>query len=489
MGPQGRYRANGRLVSQPGRRRTDSRRWGWETGLAILVAFGAGVAVGALAFSGSTDPADDLGAGPSTTVPQTADSTTTVPVTTDTGGPTTTLPAELRDIGGRLIVVDPSRGRADGTGTTDDPMQSLATAIEAAEPGGTIVLREGTYVHTPGDLPTTIIGTPDEWITIRGWPRERAIIAPTDGDGLRLTDSMYVEIRDLEFAGPSSATTGAGIRVDKGSRHIRVVDNLIYGFAAHGVGITQASAVFVEGNEMHDLANRSPFQTSAISLYQPQGDPTGDEFDNVIRNNVVYRTENLVPRDDGQFTDGNCIIIDDGRNEQGNTATVAYEGTTLVENNVCYDNGGRGIFVFKSDNVVVRFNTLFHNLRSDAIDGAEITVSQASNVSIRSNFVWPSDGEDHLSIDDADEVEVSLNLVTTTIEPASGFAVVADPLLLDPTTDDQVSDFRIGCASSELVNRGGTDFPGTDGRGVERGTPADVGALEYSSTDPDRADC
>jgi hypothetical protein len=39
------------------------------------------------------------------------------------------------------------------------------------------------------------------------------------------------------------------------------------------------------------------------------------------------------------------------RQQQGGTIT-AYTGSTLIENNVCFNNGGRGIHIFRADNVV-----------------------------------------------------------------------------------------------------------------------------------------
>ena len=62
-----------------------------------------------------------------------------------------------------------------------------------------------------------------------------------------------------------------------------------------------------------------------------------------------------------EHSDGNGIIIDDFRNTQQNKAPYPYK--TLVENNVCYFNGGKGIHVFFSDNVTVRNNTCYFNNR------------------------------------------------------------------------------------------------------------------------------
>ncbi|NJK87032.1 MAG: DUF1565 domain-containing protein [Bacteroidales bacterium] len=64
-------------------------------------------------------------------------------------------------------------------------------------------------------------------------------------------------------------------------------------------------------------------------------------------------------------TDGNGIILDDFHCSQswdiGQTGGVNYPHASLIENNLCYNNGGRGIHIFNSDNATIRNNTCYYN--------------------------------------------------------------------------------------------------------------------------------
>lgn len=68
-------------------------------------------------------------------------------------------------------------------------------------------------------------------------------------------------------------------------------------------------------------------------------------------------------------TDANGIILDDFRNSQDTAGSESAPGlndrpyihSTLVENNLCYQNGNRGIHAFKSDYLTIKNNTCYKN--------------------------------------------------------------------------------------------------------------------------------
>ena len=121
----------------------------------------------------------------------------------------------------------------------------------------------------------------------------------------------------------------------------------------------------IEGNTVHDNAMRSHYQGSGITLFQARGPVNGgNAFTNVIRGNYVYGNRNEVRHRDGRLTDGNCIILD-------KFDEVGYTGRTLIENNVCAENGGRGIHAYRSSNFVARNNTLWQNMGSGRSRPAE----------------------------------------------------------------------------------------------------------------------
>ena len=83
----------------------------------------------------------------------------------------------------------------------------------------------------------------------------------------------------------------------------------------------------------------------------------------------------------GNLTDGNGIIYD----------TCRGEGATLIENNLCYDNGGRGIHAFMSDNITIRHNTVYQNGRTHGDAG--IRPVGCNNVKIDDNIIVGRPGQ------------------------------------------------------------------------------------------------
>jgi hypothetical protein len=90
--------------------------------------------------------------------------------------------------GGRTLHVLPGDGGGDGTGA--DPFKGLAAALEAAQPGDTVLLRPGSYA--PARFPRDgVAGKP---ITLRGADPERCVI---DGPGPAKADKSQDVALDL----------------------------------------------------------------------------------------------------------------------------------------------------------------------------------------------------------------------------------------------------------------------------------------------------
>ena len=83
----------------------------------------------------------------------------------------------------------------------------------------------------------------------------------------------------------------------------------------------------------------------------------------MIRNNICHDNMAVNLPGDPPHSDGNGIIVDDFLNSQSKHPAGSYSFPTLVENNLSYRNGGRGVHIFLSENVVVRNNTCCHNNR------------------------------------------------------------------------------------------------------------------------------
>lgn len=147
-----------------------------------------------------------------------------------------------------------------------------------------------------------------------------------------------------------------------------------------------------------------------------------------------------------------------------------YLGSTLIQNNLCYENGGRGVHVFRSKNVVAVNNTLINNLRHPEIDGGELTVGFSSAVVYRNNLTSASrPGAGAVVWDGQVELDHNVHIGQAPTQLGAGDQVTA--VALNP-------DFTLA-QYSPAINAGSTVLaPTTDVRGVRRDARPDVGAFE-----------
>ena len=113
---------------------------------------------------------------------------------------------------------------------------------------------------------------------------------------------------------------------------------------------------------------------------------------NLFQANLSYDNQNSVDEKNsnsgGHTTDGNGIIIDDGDHTQAETNVPPYEGLTLVIDNVVFNNGGRGIHVFHTANVVVANNVAYQDVKDPKLQGpaSEFSTSLSRRVTFLNNI-------------------------------------------------------------------------------------------------------
>ncbi|MEM9652407.1 MAG: right-handed parallel beta-helix repeat-containing protein [Actinomycetota bacterium] len=378
----------------------------------------------------------------------------------------------------RALFVDGTRPDGPHLGTIAAPFHRPIDALNVVEPGTTIYLRGGVYnLETHGSNILRRSGTPDAWIHIRPYPGEAVeIISGGEwGNGFEFQGSAYATIAGFTFTGRDDSIHGSGVFGKDGSHDIVVSDNYIEGFGGAGVSFVRSSRITVERNEVRNNAARSFFQGSGISLFEAEGPlrPNGG-YANVIRANHVVGNYNGVPSREGRLTDGNCIIID-FFNETN------YQGSTLVENNVCVENGGRGVHVFYSSNVVARNNTLIRNGWSADLFGgrAEMVAARGENISFYNNLVINRENVAAILNSRAEGVYVN-NLVASGPPDGDGNGLLpAEGALLGATeAGASLEQFR-PLSSSVLIGAGRPDLQSPiDALGERRPRRGTIGALE-----------
>lgn len=153
-------------------------------------------------------------------------------------------------------------GNADGSGTEQDPFDSIAAAVAAASAGTAVRVHAGQYA---GDIfLSDVAGTEDAPIWIGGAPgEERPVIGGAESsEGLHVSGARFLVLHDLEITG----TTGNGVNLDdrgdysdaEALRHVVIRNLSIHAIGTGGnndcLKISGANDFFVLDSEFADCS-------------------------------------------------------------------------------------------------------------------------------------------------------------------------------------------------------------------------------------------
>jgi parallel beta-helix repeat protein len=414
---------------------------------------------------------------------------------------------------GKTYYVDASKATS-GDGLSEaNAFKTLGEAANVTAAGDVVLVKDGTYAA----FQETTSGKSNGWITWRNFPNHKPLISFNGWQGIYIKGS-YVEIDGLTVRGNNANVTlagalkqgkgcqntsgdyeaiynGNGIYVDSRSsasnnptgekyHHITIKNCTVYDCGGPGIGTIQADYIIVENCKVYNNSWYSLFGTSGISLYQHVNSDANQEVKNIIRNNIIYDNKMLVPWVFGncKFTDGNGIIIDDFKNTQNGSTFGKYLGKTLIENNVVYNNGGRGIHCFLSDNITIVHNTCYQNGATTEIDEGEITFygNFVENCSIYNNILVARTGEKVNTVGNNAARYLHQNNLYFNSEVGSQLSTIGksgDPLFVNPATGD----FRLKSGSPAIDYGQSTLYlPQKDilGNARTKGKAADCGAFE-----------
>ncbi len=437
--------------------------------------------------------------------------------------------------------VSPNGSGTDGL-TEQTAFRKINDLYALTIPGDTVLVMNGTYTEPNFKAPIAYIdksGRPDAYITYKNYPGHRPKIKSRNITAIRLVGASYVVIEGFDVEGSRNEVSfeeadrllcddldsservniaqGNGIDivaeysdVNKISHHIIIRNNRVSNFGSSGIGAQRADYLTIENNTVFDTALYSPYDTSGISLYQqrdleliPDAD-AGKILKNIIRGNISYGNKNLfgfARGFDGKkcdrtapITDGNGIIIDDFLNTQNKVPALdkrPYRGRTLIENNIVYGNGGRGINVYSTNHVDVVNNTLYKNGLTGT-DFSEVSSIDTSDVRYLNNIIYALPDRKVNSIggalSDAKTVRYDNNLIFggSGFDPVSGSNnfVGQDPKFVNADANDFAPSEGSPAIDRGLVSLNGLQAPKIDQRGTARPQRGgiDIGAVELAGS-------
>lgn len=282
------------------------------------------------------------------------------------------------------------QGNDNNVGSKSSPWKTMQFAVTQTAPGDLVLVEDGTY---EGPVIMTKSGEPGAYITLKAVNKWGAKVAVANGegnaDGIKAA-ANYLTIDGFELydISPQVGHHGNGVTVYD-NHHVNILNNRIHDFGGSGIQAAHFDHVLIENNVVFNNAKYNPNQNSGISLYQARAVDDAPGYHAIIRHNRSYGNINLVLTPANITRDGNGILIDDFRNSTGDVTNVIFPHRTLIENNLCYDNGGKGIQVFKSNYVDIFNNTAYHNNHDEQNPGtwrAELSVAYSTGTVWRNNI-------------------------------------------------------------------------------------------------------
>ncbi|MFZ4122085.1 MAG: hypothetical protein ACOYKM_10525 [Caulobacterales bacterium] len=260
----------------------------------------------------------------------------------------------------RVVWVDGNAPLGHGDGSSQNPHRTIQDALTGVQPGDHLRVRPGVYrenvVLTPEHS-----GRPEAWVVLESdVPLAARIEPPQERPAIQILAS-YIEIHGFST---TNTTTEPCIATEAPGSYIRIIENTAHDCGGGGITLVRGEGYHVEGNVVARNAFTNRYQMSGISLFQPRGPAQCEPWCNVICRNIAYANDNHAqPLVGNVRSDGNGIIVDDSYNEQNGSTAGPYQGSTLIEDNLAFANGGSGLRAYLSDRVLMRRNTSYRNMQ------------------------------------------------------------------------------------------------------------------------------
>ncbi len=408
--------------------------------------------------------------------------------------------------------VDTNDGLAETT-----PFKTIQKAADLTLPGDTVFVMNGTYTSAQPQWSVAVItrsGTAGNWITYTNLAGHEPEIFFT-GSGITLTDQVrYITINGFTIRGnsdnlnlqdalnqPGSCNdpngtvnplyNGNGITMWANPNveqihHINISNNTIYDCPAGGIYGSRCDYITIENNTIYDNGWYTLYGSSGIAFYQNANSDVSTDYKMIIRNNRMMRNYNLVPwLVNCGIYDGNGIIIDDSKHTQNGSTMGAYNGRTLIENNIIYGSGGPAVHIYESEHVDIVNNSTYHNQQTDVNFNGEIDARNSNDVLVRNNIMYAKPDKPTNTVVESSNVTVDHNLLFggNGAMVMGENSVVGDPNFIDPSITLQ-ADFAIINPSPAINNGSPNMAPAVDIQGNDRpmGGGFDIGAYEYIGT-------
>lgn len=259
--------------------------------------------------------------------------------------------------------------------------------------------------------------------------------------------------------------------------HVIVRNCLVHDMPGAGLSAIRADYITFEYNRIYNCAWFMMYGGSGISFLTPVDVDANTGYKMVVRGNIVSNCHTDVPwvrvGTAFDYSDGNGIIID---------INDGYNGRTLVENNVSFNNGGSGIHGYRARHVDIVGNTAYWNGWKYNGNYGEIWAHQGGDVRIYNNIMYGRPVSENGRCNLGNNAVYTNNLYFQgQVKIAGTGDLVADPKFVNLSKDNFEADFHL-TENSPAIGHGSMDMPYLPERDIEgklRTTRFDCGAYQY----------
>ena len=416
---------------------------------------------------------------------------------------------------GRTWYISPQGDdRAGGTSTLD-AVKTFDKVLTLISPGDQVRIMPGTYESSTWKDILTLekkhSGTEGHYISfVAHDPDNRPVFHATGKgvwnavncdasyiafDGIEIRgDNASINLQDAYNAALSYYNTGTadwgavavynanGLSIGGTSstskpNHVIVRNCLVHDMPGAGLSAIRADYITFEYNRIYNCAWFMMYGGSGISFLTPEDTDSNTGYKMIVRGNIVSNCHTDVPwvrvGTAFDYSDGNGIIID---------INDGYNGRTLVENNVSFNNGGSGIHGYRARHVDIVGNTAYWNGWKYNGNYGEIWAHQGGDVRIYNNIMYGR------PVSENGRCNLGNNAVYTNnvyfqgqVKIAGTGDLVADPKFVNLSIDNVTADFHL-TENSPAIGHGSMDMPYLPERDIEgklRTTRFDCGAYQY----------
>lgn len=393
----------------------------------------------------------------------------------------------------KTYFVDAAKGNDTNAGDKQKPFKTIQKGVDSAIAGDTVLVKDGFYREEMDPHQAGVLfrksGAPDAWIKVIAYPGSHPRVTSPTWATFRLEDVSYIEVSGFDVStevvqgqtDPNlQRNEGCGIYALR-AHHVAFRNNRVHDCGGGGIGTGYSDYITVEGNDTCRNAFFSIYNCSGISLWENVDFDDKPGYHDIVSRNRSWENENKgpTPLTEHKLTDGNGIIIDGMNGKCG----------ILIENNLLWDNGGRGIQVLGSQNVLIRNNTCAWNERTpEVISGgppSDLRAQSSHNCIFENNIVVARPGQNFHDNWQSKDITYRNNLffgyTSVSSEVGKDNLIGADPLFKHGVIGDAMPDFHLQSKSSAIGRGAPNSAPPLDIylRPRHADKPADLGAIQH----------